>query len=46
MVGEGGGVYEALLPSGHVISSVLQYVWTLWEDPVDVCTHFSLSLVC
>ena len=29
-------MYEALLPSGPLISSVLQYVWALWEDPIDV----------
>ena len=36
MVTKGDGVYEMLLPSGHAITVVLQYVWALWEDPVDV----------
>lgn len=39
MAVEGDGVYETLLPSGHVINSVLQYVWALWEDPVDVSSY-------
>ena len=43
MVVKEDGVYEALLPSGHVISSVLQYVWALWEDPIDVSTYPSSS---
>lgn len=33
---EGDGIYEALLPSSPIINTVLQYVWALWEDPVDV----------
>lgn len=36
VVAVGDSVYEALLPAGHIVKTVLQYVWTLWEDPVDV----------
>lgn len=29
-------LYESMLPSGGIMQSLLQYVWSLWEDPVDV----------
>lgn len=32
-------VYEALLPSGEIVQTLLQFVWTLWEDPIDVSTY-------
>lgn len=44
IVSEGDSVYEALLPSSHIINSVLQYVWALWEDPVDV-SYFLFSVL-
>ena len=31
-------VYESLLPSGEIVQVLLQFVWTLWEDPIDVST--------
>ena len=42
IVAEGDDMFEALLPSGHVISSVLRYVWVLWEDPIDVSECIAL----
>ncbi len=27
---------DALAPSGQVVQRLLQYVWSLWEDPIDV----------
>ena len=39
VIEEGDCVYKALLPSGHVIRTVLKYVWALWEDPVDVSNY-------
>ena len=40
---KGGGspqVTEALSPGGKVLVTLLNYVWSLWEDPLDVssCT--------
>ena len=32
-------VWMSLLPSGHIVNTVLQYVWALWEDPVDVSCY-------
>ena len=29
-------VSDSLLPSGEIVQTLLQYVWSLWEDPVDV----------
>ena len=34
---ETGSVSHALLPpSGEIILELLRYIWSLWEDPVDV----------
>ena len=27
---------DVLAPSGAVVQRLLQYVWSLWEDPIDV----------
>ena len=29
-------LYQSLLPTGEIMQTLLQYVWSLWEDPVDV----------
>jgi len=40
-------LYESLLPSGGIMQSLLQYVWSLWEDPVDVSVYaFQLQSKC
>ena len=35
-VSEESPVSRFLLPSGDVVQTVLQYIWSLWEDPIDV----------
>lgn len=32
-------LYKSMLPSGGIMQSLLQYVWSLWEDPVDVSAY-------
>ncbi len=37
-------VTHALTPSGPMMRRLLQYVWSLWEDPVDV-GHMYVMLI-
>ena len=40
MKGEGNStVLVALSPNGNVLSTLLSYVWSLWEDPLDVSSQ-------
>ena len=29
-------LYPYVLPSGEIMRKLLQLVWSLWEDPIDV----------
>ena len=29
--------HDALVPTGPLVTSLLQCVWTQWDDPVEVC---------
>lgn len=29
-------LYHYVLPSGEIMQKLLQLVWSLWEDPIDV----------
>ena len=47
--GEGAEfVPDALTPSGSTVQTLLQYVWSLWEDPIDVSNleegHFAMLI--
>lgn len=33
-------LFEALAPSGSIMQALLQYVWSLWEDPIDVSMNY------
>lgn len=30
---------QALAPSGEILLKLLQYIWSLWEDPIDVSVY-------
>ena len=39
-------LYPHILPSGEIMQKLLQLVWSLWEDPIDVRCNGQLGVAC